>query len=329
MRSRPVSPGVRDDTVQHEWTSLIDAGLAGPAWSTRETFECCFRDITRLAVVDLARAVRKLVSRCDLCGNQNMSGYTTGTNNELTSGGGYTFTYDKNGNTIGETQLSTGDVWTFGYDDRNRMISAVEKSSGGTTLNQATYTYDALDRRIGFDDNGTQTWTIYNGTSADANPYADFNGSGTLLTRYVSGLAVDELFARTSSGGTTAWYLTDRLGSVRDIVNTSGTVIDHIVYDSYGDILSETSPSNGDRFKFAGMEWDAAIGQYYDHARWYHACRAPVLLATQIFPRRQHETYLRMRRTRRGTPSIQRGSPQTHQPKTLRLVWASHRLPPV
>ena len=44
-----------------------------------------------------------------------------------------------------------------------------------------------LDRRIGFDDNGTQTWTVYNGSSADANPYADFNGSGTLLTRYVSG----------------------------------------------------------------------------------------------------------------------------------------------
>ena len=257
--------------MRPELTSLIAAGLAGSARSTRETFECCFRDITRLAVVDLARAVRKLVSRCDLCGNQNMSGYTTGTNNELTSGGGYTFTYDKNGNTIGETQLSTGDVWTFGYDDRNRMISAVEKSSGGTTLNQATYTYDALDRRIGVDDNGTQTWTIYNGTSADANPYADFNGSGTLLTRYVSGLAVDELFARTSSGGTTAWYLTDRLGSVRDIVNSSGTVIDHIVYDSYGNILSETSPSNVDRFKFTGMEWDAAIGQYYDHARWYGA----------------------------------------------------------
>ncbi len=56
---------------------------------------------------------------------------------------------------------------------------------------------------------------------------------------------------------------------MRDIVNSSGTVIDHIVYDSYGNILSETSPSNGDRFKFAGMEWDAAIGQYYDHARWY------------------------------------------------------------
>ncbi len=70
MPSRPVSPGVRDDTVQHEWTSLIDAGLAGSVRSTRETFEYCFRDITRLAVVDLARAGRKLLTRHDPSGNR-------------------------------------------------------------------------------------------------------------------------------------------------------------------------------------------------------------------------------------------------------------------
>ena len=150
----------------------------------------------------------------------------------------------------------------YTYDYHNRLTSV---KAGGTVV--ATYTYDALDRRIGVKDSGTQTWTVYDGQ----NPYADVNGSGTLLTRYVSGPALDELFARTSSGGTTAWYLKDRLGSVRDVVNTSGTVIDHVVYDSYGNITSETNASNGDRFKFTGMEWDAAIGQYYDHARWYKA----------------------------------------------------------
>ncbi len=198
-----------------------------------------------------------------------MSGNTTGTGNELSSGGGYTFTYDNEGNTIGETQLSTGDVWTYSYDNRNRLITAVEKSSGGATLAQATYTYDALNRRIGFDDNGTQTWVVFDGSGTDANTYADFNGSGTLLTRYVAGPAIDELFARTSSGGTTAWYLTDRLGSVRDIVNTSGTVIDHIVYDSYGNVTSEANSTNGDRFKFTGREYDATTGVYDYRARYY------------------------------------------------------------
>ena len=46
-------------------------------------------------------------------------------------------------------------------------------------------------------------------------------------------------------------------------------MLDHIVYDSFGNILTETNASNGDRFKFAGMQHDSTIGQYFDHARWY------------------------------------------------------------
>ena len=83
----------------------------------------------------------------------------------------------------------------------------------------------------------------------------------------VNGAVMTAILARTSSGGTTAWYLTDKLGSVRDIVDTSGNELDHIVYDSFGNIVTETNAANGDRFKFAGMQYDATVGQYYDHAR--------------------------------------------------------------
>ena len=138
------------------------------------------------------------------------------------------------------------------------------------------YVYNALDQRIGVNDSGGgQTWTIFNGPDPDALPYADFNGSGTLLTRYVSGpgmvngAVVDELLARTSSGGTTAWYLTDKLDSVRDVVSSAGSVLDHVVYDGFGNITTETNASNGDRFRFAGMAYDPTTGQYYDHARNY------------------------------------------------------------
>jgi len=87
--------------------------------------------------------------------------------------------------------------------------------------------------------------------------------------RYLDGLAVDELFARTSSSGSIAWYLTDQLGSVTDVVSSSGTDLDHIVYDPYGNVVTETNATNGDRFKFAGMEYDSPTGVYYDHARYY------------------------------------------------------------
>jgi hypothetical protein len=123
----------------------------------------------------------------------------------------------------------------------------------------AVSSYDVVNRRIGIGDNGTQTWTVYDGKSADAGAHADFNGSGSLTVRSLSapgpvnGSLRSVILARTSWAGTVAWYLTDRLGTVRDIVNSSGTVLDHIVYDSFGNIVTETHASNGDRFKFAEM----------------------------------------------------------------------------
>jgi RHS repeat-associated protein len=204
----------------------------------------------------------------DSNGNRTMSGYSTGTGNETTAGAGYTYTYDHDGNLTSKTQTSTGDVWTYTWDYRNRLTGVVEENSSHTVIMQGTYTYDPMNRRIGVDETvsavETKTYTVYDGT----NPYADFNGSGTLLERYVYGPS-GQILSRTSASGTTAWYLTDHLGSVRDVVATSGTVLDHIAYDAYGNVTSETSPSNGDRFKFDGMAWDAAIGLYYDNARYY------------------------------------------------------------
>ena len=172
----------------------------------------------------------------DLNGNPNATGYTTGAGNELTNSPGVTYTYDNDGNLVSETTLSG--TTTFTYDYKNR-ITGVEQN--GTVV--ATYTYDALGRRIGTKDGGTQTWTVFNGTSVDANPYADFTSSGAVSVRYLFGPAVDQILARTNSSGTTAWYLTDQLGSVRYIENTSGTVLDEITYDPFGNITNQTGSS--------------------------------------------------------------------------------------
>ena len=196
----------------------------------------------------------------DLNGNRTMTGYSTGSGNELTASPGVTYTYDNEGNMTAAANTSTHVVTSYTYDYHNRLIGV---SVGGTAV--ATYVYDARDRRIGIQDNGTQTWVVWDGQ----NPYADFNGSGTLTMRYVYGRAVDELLARTSSGGTTAWYLTDRLGTVRDIVSTSGTALDHVVYDSFGNVTSESNAANGDRFKFTGREFDSVTGLQYNRARMY------------------------------------------------------------
>ncbi len=202
----------------------------------------------------------------DANGNRTMSGYTTDTNNRLVASPNTTYTYDAEGNMSAKTDTSNGKVTTYAYDFRNRLTGVTQKSSGGTTLNQATYTYDSQNRRIGTNFNSTQTWIVYDGQ----NTYADFNSGGTLQNRYLYGPAVDMLLARTDGSGTSAWYLTDKLGTVRDIANTSGTVIFHAAYDSYGKQTSTTG-SGGDRYGYTGREYDAITGLQYNRARYYDA----------------------------------------------------------
>ncbi len=53
-------------------------------------------------------------------------------------------------------------------------------------------------------------------------------------------------------------------------MNNSGTVIDHITYDPWGN-PTDSNPSAGDRYKFTGQEYDSVTGQYNYRARCYDA----------------------------------------------------------
>ena len=205
--------------------------------------------------------------------NGNRSTNTTGTGNLLVSDGQFSYTYDFEGNRKTRTRLSDGQVTEYFWDHRNQLTKALVKDANGILLKELRFTYDVEGRRVGVwvDADGAgpgtadQVWTVYDG----ANPYIDFDGAGDLQTRYLYGPGIDELFARIGTGEDPEWYLVDRLGSVRQIVDGAGTILDDIVYDSFGNVLSESSPSQGDRFKFTGREFSPELGIYYYRARWY------------------------------------------------------------
>jgi RHS repeat-associated protein len=75
--------------------------------------------------------------------------------------------------------------------------------------------------------------------------------------------------ARITASGTVAWYLTDRLGSVRVLTDSTGAVIDLINYDGFGNIISESNAANSDRYLFTGREFDRVTGLQYNRARYY------------------------------------------------------------
>jgi len=62
--------------------------------------------------------------------------------------------------------------------------------------------------------------------------------------------------------------LTDHLGSVRDVVDDSGTVLNHVVYDAFGGVTSQTDESVVFRYGYTARELDAESGLQYNRARY-------------------------------------------------------------
>jgi len=197
----------------------------------------------------------------DANGNRTDAGYATGTGNQVTSDGTWTYTYDAAGNLIKKSKGSAAETWTYGYDNANQMTWAEDRATdGGTLLQRLDYTYDVDGQRLSMavTVNGVTTTTRY--AYDGANAWADLDGSNALVTRQLFGNMVDQLFAQESAGGTPSWYLTDRQGSTRLVVDNSGTVQDAVTYNGFTQVVSESNPSAGFNYQFQGGLLDRSTG---------------------------------------------------------------------
>ncbi|WP_347246576.1 RHS repeat-associated core domain-containing protein, partial [Thermogutta sp.] len=75
---------------------------------------------------------------------------------------------------------------------------------------------------------------------------------------------------------TVQWTLTDHLNTVRDIAKyDSGsdmtTVVNHLIYDAFGRVTSETNPAVDSLFLFTARPFDADTGLQNNLSRWYDA----------------------------------------------------------
>src|SRR5262249_39555463 len=90
--------------------------------------------------------------------------------------------------------------------------------------------------------------------------------TGQVLTRWV---------ANGANAGV-AYYLTDRLGSVRDVLDGTGTMQDHLDYSGFG-VVTESNAAYGDHIQYTGLRDDGDTGlvtadnRVYNPliARWY------------------------------------------------------------
>ena len=208
-------------------------------------------------------------------GNRTNEGYQTGGNNRLLSDGTYTYEYDGEGNRTKRTEIATGEVTEYGWDYRNRLTSVVTKDDTGQIIAFAEYTYDVYDRRIekrvdedGDGPNEAQVERfVYDGDHIAL----VFDGEGNQTHRYLHGPQIDQVLAEETTDGQVRWALSDNQGTVRDVVDAQGQVLNHISYDSFGNVTGQSNPEAYFRFGYTGREFDQETGQYYYRARYFDA----------------------------------------------------------
>jgi RHS repeat-associated protein len=211
----------------------------------------------------------------DASGNRTMTDYVTGSNNQLTGDGTFTYEYDDEGNRTKKTNTSTSDTIEYTWDQRNRLTKIVEKDSLGSVTTQVDYTYDLFDRRIeksvDADGAGLGTAVAEHFTYDGADIVLTLDANGDITSRLLHGPAIDQVLVSEDALGDILWPLADHLGSVRDIIDSEGNVENHILYNSFGEVVSETDSALGYLFGFTGRERDVESDLQFNRARYYDA----------------------------------------------------------
>jgi RHS repeat-associated protein len=183
--------------------------------------------------------------------------------NRLVQDDSYFYRYDDEGNLVEQTSRATAATTLFTYDYFNRLIDVLQRDGAGAPTGHSSYVYDVRDRRIQSNEDGVMRRYAYDGL----NPILKFDGNGNIVSRRLYAEGVDKILAD-ESGGSTRWFLTDQLGSVRDLLANDGSVLAHYSYDSYGQPLGAVAAVEND-LRFTGREYSPSTGLLYLRARYY------------------------------------------------------------
>jgi RHS repeat-associated protein len=210
----------------------------------------------------------------DANGNRTNAGYGTGTNNQLLTDGKFNYQYDDEGNRTQKTDIVTGELTDYGWDEGNRLTQITVKNATGQVIKSIVHTYDVYNQRIAkvvdLDGAGAAPATTERFIYDSGQISLVFDGQGNQTHRYLYGNGVDQILADETTAGV-RWAVTDKQGTVTDVIDSQGQVLNHLVYDSFGKITSQSNPAVEFRYGFTGREFDAETGDYYYRARYYDA----------------------------------------------------------
>jgi RHS repeat-associated protein len=231
-------------------------------------------------------AVTELGGRAVAYGYDNIYRLTSETVSGIPGAGAVAYTYDPVGNRKQTTStLGTINPGLFNYDANDRLSTDTYDNNGNTiTSIGATSTYDFENHLTGlgpnitmlYDGDGNRVKKTVNGVTTtylvdDLSPtgYSQvvLETTGGETRQYVYGLERLSQRRVTNSAAETRYFGYDGHGSVRLLIDTTGTVTDTYDYDAFGNLINSTglTPNN---YRFAGEQFDFDLNLYYNRARY-------------------------------------------------------------
>lgn len=194
----------------------------------------------------------------DKVGNPAGVGDTLYPGNRLKTHGGFTMTYDADGNML--TKSGNGLSQSFTWNSANQLTSATTNGSA------VRFWYDGQGRRVRKSTAAKTLDYIYAGGQLLAEVDS---ATGAIERAYSYYPGVDAPHSVTQ-GGSTYYYVRDAagVGSVAGLIDGAGNMKNRYRYDPFGASQSKTE-SVSNPLQFAGREYDSETGLYYNRARYY------------------------------------------------------------
>ena len=222
----------------------------------------------------------------DDTGNRTGGDYVVSSKNRTDESTGYEYEYDKEGNRTKRTDTSDDSYEVYIYDHRNRLTDVEFYNSSDVLTKSIEYRYDVFNRMVQriYDSNGSSSggvsdtwWAAFDGIHAtlefDEETATDITHR-YLWGQYADDLLADEQVTSTSSEGDVLWALSDQVGTIRDIgewdsTNSEFEITNHCVYNSFGELESESDSSVDLTFGFTGKWTEEDTGYTHHLNRWF------------------------------------------------------------
>ena len=264
-----------NESFNYEYYSDGQLRTAGDSEQSNTYF---YDDANRLVGVQTAGTGAETFSY-DEAGNPNSPGFDVADGNRLDSDGVSEFDYDAEGNLTLITDLQSGATKTLDWDHHNRLTSVTFKESDGTVVWKVEHEYDGLDRRVRelyWESDGSGQLQIiedrlflYDGSELLAEVTVDSSGEETIDVVYLTDATTDSTHAQDFGDGDFHWLLQDRQESTRLILDPQASVVDQLIYNAYGVLLSSLNPEPASRILYTGGQFAPHLDVYYNRARFY------------------------------------------------------------